>query len=149
MGRARREFRVCYLGEQAFVAFAETLLRAPGTSVVESVDVESRSMARVRVERDLRLVALHGSGLARVGATASVVMGAYAVCRQWALALHAHPERPDGIRYRARHDDDGFAVALFDRAADAVTERDTHGLLAAEGAEELAAWMDRYGVGLA
>ncbi len=143
------EFGVCYLGEESFVGFAETLLRAPGASVVESVDVESRAMTRIRVERDLRLVALHGAGLARLGATAAVSTGPYSVSRQWALALHEHPERPDGIRYRARHDDDGFAVALFDRAADAVTERESHGLLTAAGAEELAAWLDRYGIGLA
>jgi hypothetical protein len=143
------EFGVCYLGEESFVAFAETLLRAPGASVVESVDVESRAMTRIHVERDLRLVALHGAGLARLGATASVSTGPYSVSRQWALALHQHPERPDGIRCRARHDDDGFAVALFDRAADAVAEGESHGLLTAAGAEELAAWLDRYGIGLA
>jgi hypothetical protein len=142
------EFRVCYLGEASFVAFAETLLREPGRPLVEAVDVADRAIARVRVERDLRLVALHGAGLARLGATASVCMGPYDVSRRWALALHEHPDRPDGIRYRARHDDDGFAVALFDRAADAAAEVGTRGLLAPEGAEELAEWLDRYGIGL-
>jgi len=142
------EFGVCYLGEASFVAFAETLLRKPGESVVESVELQARGMARFRVQRDLRLVALHGAGLARVGATASVCTGPYAVTRAWSLALHEHPERPDGIRYRARHDDDGFAIALFDRAGDGVRELETRGLLAPDGAGELAAWLDRYAIGL-
>jgi len=143
------EFRVCYLGEASFVAFAVTLLREPGRSLVESIDVADRAIARVRVERDLRLVALHGPGLARLGATAAVCTGPYDVSRRWALALHEHPDRPDGIRYRARHDDDGFAVALFDRARDAVAEVGSRGLMAPEGADELARWLDRYGIGLA
>ena len=84
----------------------------------------------------------------RIGATAAVCNGAYAVSRAWALALHAHPAGVDGIRYRARHDDDGFAIALFDRAEDAVEVIGTDRLDPATGAEWIAPLLDRYGIGL-
>lgn len=143
------EFGVCYLGEEPFVAFAETLLREPGRKLVESVDASARSMARIRVRRDLRLVSLHGPGLARIGATAAVCTGPYRISRAWALALHEHHDGVDGIRYRARHDDDGLAIGLFDRAGNALEEIETRGLMAPQAASELAAWLDRYGMGLA
>lgn len=100
------------------------------------------------MRRDLRLVALHGPGLVRVGGTAAVVSGPYALTRLWSLAIHEHPDAADGIRYRARHDDDSFAVALFDRAADALAAGERKELLARESLAELAAWLDRYAVGL-
>ncbi|HEV2129519.1 MAG TPA: RES family NAD+ phosphorylase [Longimicrobiaceae bacterium] len=142
------EYRVCYLAEEAHLAFAETFLRSPGVPYVHRGYLAERSLARIQVLRDLQLVALHGPGLARIGATAAVVSGLYALTRAWSGALHAHPAAPDGIRYRARHDDDGFAVALFDRAADAVAERERQELLDRTNTIELATWLDRYGTGL-
>jgi hypothetical protein len=142
------EFLVCYLAEEPHVAFAETFLREPGATVIETVDLAARALAEVEVQRDLRLVALHGAGLRRVGATAAVCTGPYVVSRAWALALHAHPSRPDGIRYRARHDDDGFAIALFERAAGAVTVTRSVALVAPGLVGDLAGWLDRYAMGL-
>lgn len=142
------EFGVCYLAEQPHIAFAETLLREPGKTLIEETDLESRSAAEVEVGRNLALVAMHGPGLARIGATAAVVTGAYAVSRAWALALHDHPSRPDGIRYRARHDDDGFAIALFDRGRGALAVAGTAPLVSVERCTAVAGWLDRYGIGL-
>jgi RES domain len=142
------EFGVCYLAEEGRIAFAETFLRHPGARVVAEAQLAGRSLARVLVRRELRLVAVHGPALARLGATAAVCSGPYAASRAWALALHGHPERADGIRYRARHDDDGFAVALFDRASDALLVLETSGLASAGCAGELGSWLDGYGVGL-
>jgi hypothetical protein len=142
------EFGVCYLAEEAHVAFAETFLREPGATLIQTRDLAVRSLAEVEVGRDLRLVALHGAGLRRVGATAAVCTGPYAVSRAWALALHDHPAQPDGIRYRARHDDDGFAIALFDRAAYATILIRSTTLTAATHVGDLGAWLDRYGMGL-
>ena len=142
------EFGVCYLAEQPWTAFAETFLRVPERMTVEEVDLETRSVARVLAMRELRLAALHGHGLRRLGATAAVCSGPYSVSRAWSLALHGHPEKPDGIRYRARHDDDGFAIALFDRASRAVAPRDTAALTHPALEPHLGAWLDRYSVGL-
>jgi hypothetical protein len=142
------EFRVCYLAEAPETAFAETFLRTPGVALLDKGDLAARSLARILAARDLRLVAMRGRGLARMGTTAAVCSGAYAVSRAWAAALHAHPDRPDGIRYRARHDDDGFALAVFDRAGDDLEEVDTRTLALPAAAPMLAPWLDRYGVGL-
>lgn len=145
----RGAFGVCYLAERADVAFAETFLRRPGILTIDEDDLAGRSLTAAVVVRDVRLAAVHGSGLARMGATGAVCSGPYTVSRAWAAALHAHPDRVDGIRYRARHDDDGFAVALFDRASGAVEAMWTAGLMERGMRKELGGWMDRYGVGLA
>ena len=141
-------FRVCYLAERPFVAFAETFLRRPGAMVLEMEELAERAISVVRPLRDLRLAAMHGAGLHAAGATAACCTGAFAVSRAWAAALHGHRERVDGIRYRARHDDDGFAVALFDRARDGVAETASAGLADPARRADLAALLDRYGVGL-
>ncbi|HSU15305.1 RES family NAD+ phosphorylase [Longimicrobium sp.] len=142
------EFRVCYLAEDPHVAFAETFLREPGMTVIEEPDLVARSLAGIEVRSALRLAAMHGPGLARAGATAAVCTGPYAVSRAWALALHEHPAALDGIRYRARHDDDGFAIALFDRSAGAIVPVDTRVLDPRTLADPIAEWLDRYGMGL-
>jgi hypothetical protein len=142
------EFGVCYLAEYPDIAFAESFLREPGKTVIQQRDLATRSESVVVTERSLRLAAFHGSGLARLGATAAVAAGPYAVSRQWSKAVHGHPSRVDGIRYRARHDDDGFAIALFDRAVDAVTLRKTTELTSADFRFHLMIALDRYGIGL-
>lgn len=141
-------FGVCYLGEAAYVAFAETFLREPGETLIEETDLATRSLSTVELLRDVELAAVHGAGLARIGATAGVCNGPYRVSRAWSLALHGHAAAVDGLRYRARHDDDGMAVVLFDRAADTLRVRSTVRLNAARHAAGLAEWLDRYGIGL-
>ncbi len=44
----------------------------------------------------------------------------YRVTQGWSRARWAHPDRPDGMRYRSRFDDDQHWVALFDRASQAL-----------------------------
>jgi hypothetical protein len=143
------KFGVCYMAEQSYAAFAECFLRNPGVMMLEAVDLTERALALLQPWRDLRLVAMHGAGLHAVGATAASCTGPYAVSRQWAAALHAHPDKPDGIRYRARHDDDGFAIALFDRARRDVREAGGAPLDDERCVTHLTAFVERYGVGLA
>jgi RES domain len=141
-------FHVCYLAEHSYAAFAETFLREPGAMVLETEDLQARSLARIRVLAPLRLVAMHGPGLHVVGATAASCTGDYAVSRAWAAALHDHPDAPDGIRYRARHDDDGFAVALFDRAERMVVDAQSEPLTHPSNLGFLAECLNRYEMGL-
>lgn len=141
-------FRVCYLAEKPHTAFAESFLREPGVLVLEAEDLAARSLAIVQILAPLRLVAMHGQGLHAVGATAASCTGDYAVSRAWSAALHAHPEKPDGIRYRARHDDDGFAIALFDRAENSVADMDGAPLTDPVNRQRLAECLNRYGIGL-
>jgi hypothetical protein len=116
-------FGVCYLGVSREAAFAESFLRRPGVRLLSRATFDARLLAEVEAVRALRLVALHGPGLAALGATAAVAHGPHAAARAWARALWAHPARPDGIAYRCRHDDDECAAALFDRADAALAVR--------------------------
>jgi hypothetical protein len=142
------KFGVCYMAEQSYAAFAECFLRRPGVMALEMDDLRERGLVLLRPSRDLRLVALHGAGLHAVGATAASCTGSYAVSRAWSAALHAHPEKPDGIGYRARHDDGGFAIALFDRASRYIFEAGGAALDEERCRTHLLGFLDRYGVGL-
>lgn len=141
-------FGVCYVAEQSYAAFAECFLRRAGVMALEMDDLRQRALALLHPGRDLRLVAMHGAGLHAVGATAASCTGSYAVSRAWSAALHAHPEKPDGIRYRARHDDDGFAIALFDRARREMMQAGGAPLDDDRCRTHILGFLDRYGVGL-
>ena len=70
----------------------------------------------IETTEPLRLVDLTGPGLPRLGADARLADGDHQVSQAWSAAFHGHPDRPDGILYRARHDPSRFAVAIFERA---------------------------------
>jgi hypothetical protein len=116
-------FGVCYLGDTREAAFAESFLRRPGVRLLSRAALDARELAEIAVTRPLMLVQLFGPGLAVLGATAAVSHGPHDVARRWARALWLHPDQPDGIAYRCRHDDDELAIALFDRARDALVVR--------------------------
>lgn len=141
-------FGVCYLAERPHLAFAETLLRDLAIEEVASATLAARALAEVEVRRDLPLVKLHGAGLRRLRATGAVVQGPYATTWSWSRALHRHPSAPDGVRYHARHDDDAFALAVYDRAADTLAPGRSVPLLDPALAHDLGSWLDRYGIGL-
>lgn len=137
-------FRTCYFAERPETAFAEVFLRNNTAARRLAPDLlAASSLTRVVVLRDLRLVACHDEGLARLGATAAVSSGSHRVSQRWAFVLHGHPNSPDGIRYRARHDE-GFAVALFHRADSAVRVETTTALLDTARADDLSDWANRY-----
>lgn len=83
-----------------------------------------------------------------MSATAAAVQGSYTTTWAWSSAFHEHPSRVDGICYRARHDDDGLAIALFERASAALELIDTTPLLDPSMHAVVARWLDRYGLGL-
>ena len=59
---------------------------------------------------------LYESGaLTRIGADARIFTAKYTVSQRWSRAFHNHPESPEGILYRPRHDPARLATALFDR----------------------------------
>lgn len=137
-------YGVCYLAEDDHISFAETLLRDLNLDTMQHDDVDARSLALVLARTPLRLVEMNGKHLRRVGADASVVQASYEVTWEWSAALHAHPDEPDGIRYRARHDDSGLSVALFDRALHRVDVVRTTPLNDPTMAQHLGRWLDRY-----
>ena len=141
-------YGVCYFAAQDHGAFAETMLRDLSLDSVSAADLALRSLATIDVVEPIDLVQLHGHGLRSVGATAAVVHGSYDVTWAWSAALHAHPRSIDGVRYRARHDDSGFSIALFDRARAKVRTARSASLMVSSFAPTLARWLDRYGLGL-
>lgn len=140
-------FRVCYLGTTVEVCFAETFLRHPPVRILALDDLADRSIATVEVRRDLRLVPIHGSSLARLGVTAELASGSdYEGSQLWSRALWEHSDQPDGILYRSRHDDSALCVALYDRAKDGLAFVRDDSL--ADDAQRLARLLRRYGLGL-
>jgi len=141
------QFRVCYLGTTIDVCFAETFLRNPPVRILGFEDLATRSIATVEVGRELRLVPLHGPGLARLGTTAEPASsGDYSLPQAWSRALWEHNNAPDGLIYRSRHDDSSFCIALYDRAAESMVVVMNRSLT--DDAGLLAGLLKRYDLGL-
>jgi hypothetical protein len=118
--------------------------------LVVRTELATREISRVVVLRELRLVALHGNGLARAGVAGEVIMGLdYDRSRAAALEIWRHPGEVDGISYQCRHDSGELAVALFHRAQHpraALRVERTMPLHA--DTLQLATWAARYGFGV-
>lgn len=130
-------------------AFIETFGWITGTNVVAYSELEERDLAEVKTSEPLDLVDLTGKGLARIGADGRLSTGDHAVSQRWSSSLFGHPESPDGILYRARHDPAAPAVALHERASSKGISAEPLGNLADEdNMELLARTLDHYGFGL-
>jgi hypothetical protein len=108
---------------------AEDLMGAVSETLFHDVPVRGadRRILRSQVElwvwsemaptRDLRLVALHGTGLRRLQVSRGDLIESdaahYAETVPWSLALHDVPARPDGLCWRSRQHDDSLALMLF------------------------------------
>jgi hypothetical protein len=90
---------------------------------VDRSDIEARNMSVLANLAPLRLVRAHGSGLARLGSTASLSTGGYRASRRWALALWSHTDQPDGMVYFSRHNPGLLCAAIFDRYSAGFAER--------------------------
>jgi len=142
----KHEYGTCYFGLSVAVAFAEAMSRSVPPREVSRAGCAARSLVVVQAVRPIMAVQLHGPGLRRLGATGAVSAGAYSRSRMWALALWEHPDQPDGILYRSKHDNDELCLALFDRARDAIQVVHGEPLLTDE--RRLAALLRRYDVAL-
>lgn len=110
-----RSYGVLYAAVTRDGLFAETIGRKPGT-FRSNDELAGLGMTMLALTRELRLVDLHGgAAVGALGATGVVGVGPQSLARRWSRALYAHPEMPDGIEYRCRHNSDEVAVALFDR----------------------------------
>lgn len=114
-----RSYGVLYAAAHRDGAFAESVGRIPGTFRTDN-ELSMLAVTNLDSTKALRLVNLHGGeAVGAFGATGVVGVGPQSLARRWAKALHAHPEAPDGIEYRCRHNSDELAVALFDRIGNA------------------------------
>lgn len=110
-------YGICYLANSRRAAFAETIGRDNLERQAIPLGVlKSQSLIRVELRAELRLVPLHGNNFQKIGADASVTAGInYSVSKKWARAIYDHFGCVDGLRYRSRHDDDVFSIAVFER----------------------------------
>ncbi len=111
-----KQYGVLYVSAQAEAAFAEVFLRALSLMVVDEVDLRARSLASFAAN-SLRCVDLTGSGLRKLSCDNRIsTEKPYATVGLWSRALYTHPQRPDGIIYRSRHNPRFRCLALFDRS---------------------------------
>lgn len=138
------EFRVCFLGENATASFAETFLRDPPVRLITRAEIARRGLTTFTVLRALRLVKVRDEGLAGIGCTAEMTSSPkpYTDPQELSRDLWAHIDQPDGIQYRCRHDNGLLAVALYDRANDALSVHQSENLL--DDHARLLAWSNRY-----
>ena len=114
-----RSFGVLYAAMSRDGAFAEAIGRKPRTFRSDT-ELTELAITTVVLAHDLRLVDLHGGeAVGALGATGVIGVGPHSLARRWSKALHEHPDQPDGIEYRCRHNSDELAVALFHRIGDA------------------------------
>lgn len=145
-----REYGIMYLAHLEAGAFVEAYLRNPrGAPVcVSAASLAQRHFTTIVFASPLRLVDLTGPGLARLGADARLTTGDPALSQKWALAFWNHPDRPDGVLYRSRHDQEMLCCGVFDRRQDARPGHSLGSLIAPSNARLLGEILDRYGVAL-
>ena len=109
--------------EGAFLeAFGHLIAVTAGSLWVSTEVLEIAGLSVVTTTRPLRLVDVtHGAALAALAVDSRITNGPHQLSQQWSRAFWAHPSSPDGILYRSRRAPDQTCIALFDRAADAVT----------------------------
>lgn len=119
---AGRAFELIYLGSSAKVCFVETILRdrADGRGadcIIDQAEIDSRTLASIRVKEPLRLVDLTGDGPLRMGVPSDVA-GArdQTEARAYSAAFYAHSDQPDGVYYPSRLNEER-CIALYGRAA--------------------------------
>lgn len=117
------EYGVLYAAADRFCAFVEVFGDPPDRRFVSWTDLARACWSSVIATRPARLADLTGGGLRRMGADARLFAGDHVPAQRWALAIWKHPDQPDGILYRPRHDPSRVAVALFDRGAAVIETR--------------------------
>ncbi len=114
-------FGVLYLGSTLKVCFLETILRDRGNGrlgdwLVEVAELDLWSCAEIVVEVPLRLVELRGDAAARMGIPSDALRASsHGLGQAWSAALWSHEERPDGLIYSSRLNED-TNVVIYDRA---------------------------------
>lgn len=145
-----RAFGVMYLAADEHGAFVETFGHGHvhRTRLLTFAAVAAKRLAEVRFDAPLRLVDLTDAGLVRIGADLRLCAGEYEVAQHWSGALHAHPEAPDGLLYRSRHDPSRLCAAVYDRVATRAHAQDAGTLADPDRAHLLAELLRTYGFGL-
>lgn len=124
------EYGVLYVAEDEFGAFVETFLRNPKLTLVARDELAKRTLSEIEASRELSLVDLTGKGLQHAGVTGDISTALHEETWAFSRAIHEHPSKPDGIRYRLKHDLGRIGIAIFDRVAIAELRVKSKGSLA-------------------
>jgi hypothetical protein len=138
-------FGVLYVAEDLYGAFAETFGDFP--AVTEGA-LTASGYSTIDFKRSLRLADLRGKGLLRLGADMRLCAGEHKDAQLWARAIWSHEAAVDGLCYPARHDPSRAALAIYDRARDALTSVPGGSLLDPRNRGLTAEILDHYGKGL-
>jgi hypothetical protein len=112
-----KRYGVLYVSALPEAAFAEVFLRTLSLMVVDEMDLRARSLASFAAH-SLRCVDLTGSGLRKLSCYNRIsTEKPYATVGLWSRALYTHPQQPDGVIYRSRHNPRFRCLALFDCCA--------------------------------
>ena len=117
------DFTACYMSTSALGAFGEAFLPSfPDdsgtlTPTVTGDFIAEHCLSEIALAAPLTLVALHSNRTASIGCSSLINnIGDYALTQEWAAALHAHPDQPDGLYYTSARAPEEHSIAVFDRA---------------------------------
>jgi len=138
------KYGVLYAGLQPEAAFAEVFLRQLSLMLIGELDLQERSISQIVCTR-LHCVDLTGPGLRRVSSDNRLATELpYQTVGQWSRAFFLHPQRPDGIIYRSRHNPQFKCVALFDRCQSRLNLVVTNGLMSGARRAWTISQIDKY-----
>lgn len=140
-------FGTLYAGLDAGCAFIECFGDSAG-NVVSRRSLQNRSISKLAILRELNLVDITAEGAAWLGAAGEITAGEHALSQLWSQALYRHPQAPDGLYYRARHDQSRISVAIYSRAETAISVVSTIDLLDLSFASELGTILNLYKFGI-
>ncbi len=140
---------IIYLGADEFVAFRETIGRFSKYRLISTHELEKRRLTEIISKKDLSLVDLTGAGLTYLDADSRLFSGDYNIAQQWSEKFSDHPQKPDGIYYRSRHDPSRYCLALYRRSTDSILAiTKTNVFLSQEFQLRLGQILDEYQYGL-
>jgi len=125
------KYGVLYAAGQPEAAFAEVFLRQLSLMVVAEVDLRARSLTSIAAN-SLRCVDLTGAGLRKLSCDNRIsTEKPFTTTGLWSRAIYSHPQQPDGIIYRSRHNPRFRCLALFDRCDARLSAHKTEELMVA------------------
>jgi RES domain-containing protein len=127
-------FGVIYFGSSLKVCFLERVLRDRrngrlGDVPIPYAELEQLMCAEIVTARPLNLVDLRGDNLVKMGVpTDAVRASSHRLGQKWSLAFWLHKQRPHGILYYSRLNDE-INMALYDVALPSIRVSTTRPLL--------------------
>lgn len=116
-------------GALSETVFHDVPVRGPGRRILRKALVPMM-LSTVMPARNLRLVELHGAGLARLGVTHGELIESssrqYPRTALWGEALYDHADRFDGLIWRSRQFNDSLALMLWGNRVDRFADLQAH-----------------------